>query len=184
MRIIGGEFRSRTLIAPKGNDTRPTLDQVRESLFNILQFRIENARVLDLFAGSGALALEALSRGAQSAVLCDISPDACKAIARNIGSLGCLERARLMRMPAERALETLRQEKARFELIFLDPPYRMDASELIDRLMDAGLLADEGQIIVEHDQKTPPQPGEKAVLTDRRTYRGTCLSFYGRNSNV
>ena len=87
MRIIAGEFRSRTLLAPKGMDTRPTLDRTRESLFNIISAECPEARVLDLYAGSGALALEALSRGAASAVLCDKSREAARVISANITSL-------------------------------------------------------------------------------------------------
>lgn len=180
MRIIGGEARSRTLIAPKGMETRPTLDQVRESLFNILQMRIEGAKVLDLYAGSGALALEALSRGAESAVLCDMSREACSVIRRNIDSLHYQERATLYQTEDKRALDLLEKSGIKFDLIFLDPPYRMDTSVTIDLIVDKNLLAPGGLIIVEHDEKMMPNP-KKITCIDRRKYRATNLSFYGRD---
>ena len=94
MRIIAGEMRSRTILTPKGTDTRPTLDRARESLFNIIAAWCPDARVLDLYAGSGALALEAISRGAQSAVLCDSSREAARVIKANIEALRVQDRAR------------------------------------------------------------------------------------------
>ena len=98
MRIIAGEMRSRTILAPKGTDTRPTLDRTRESLFNIIAAWCPDARVLDLYAGSGALALEAISRGAQSAVLCDSSREVARVIKANIEALRVQDRARLLPM--------------------------------------------------------------------------------------
>ena len=97
MRIISGQARGRKLTTLPGDNTRPTLDRTREALFNILQTRVFDAQVLDLFAGSGALALEALSRGAASAVLCDHSPDACAVIEQNIDAVRARDRAQLLR---------------------------------------------------------------------------------------
>ena len=122
MRIIAGEMRSRTILAPKGTDTRPTLDRTRESLFNIIAAWCPDARVLDLYAGSGALALEAISRGAQSAVLCDSSREAARVIKANIEALRVQDRARLLPMMDSQALALLGREGARFDLVFLDPP--------------------------------------------------------------
>lgn len=96
MRIIAGEARSRTILAPEGRDTRPTLDRVRENLFNILQWQCPGARVLDLFAGSGALALEALSRGAAEAVLADCDARAVRVERQNVEALGFSQRARVL----------------------------------------------------------------------------------------
>ena len=108
MRIIAGEMRSRRLKAPEGMDTRPTADKVKEALFSILLRHVPGARVLDLYAGSGALSLEAISRGAVSAVLADCSQKACKIIAENIESLGCQDRARLLRQGDSAALALLK----------------------------------------------------------------------------
>lgn len=177
MRIIAGEKRSRKLLTPEGNDTRPTADRIKESLFSILQSRLYGARVLDLYAGSGALALEALSRGARDAVLCDVSPSACRVIRQNIAALGYEEKARLLNRSDAAALTLLEKENAAFDLIFLDPPYRMDMSGVCRRLCEGGLLARDGIIVAEHQKETPPQTGPWAVLTDRREYGITGLSF-------
>ena len=183
MRIVGGEARSRTLKAPSGMDTRPTLDQVREALFNILQFRVSDARVLDLYAGSGALALEALSRGAKEAVLCDASREACKVIRQNIEALGYQTRTRLLSMPDTRALSLLRAEHQQFDLIFLDPPYRMDTSGTMTALLDGDMLTDDARIIVEHSAKTPPKPDARLECLSVRQYRDNCLSFFRRKQD-
>ena len=125
MRIIAGEMRSRKLKAPEGMDTRPTADRVKEALFSILGSRIYGARVLDLYGGSGALALEAVSRGADSAVICDLSAKACAVIQENIDTLNCGDKVKLLRMKDTAALSALQKKSDAFDLIFLDPPYRM-----------------------------------------------------------
>lgn len=178
MRIIAGEMRSRRLKAPEGMDTRPTLDRVREALFSILQGRVPSAKVLDLYAGSGALALEALSRGAESAVLVDCAPRACQAVQENIRALGCQERARLLRMKDLEALERLAREGAAFDLIFLDPPYRMDPAPVCAVIAEKRLLGKDGVIVVEHSHDREPQIGAPLTLVDRRRYGAAGLSLY------
>lgn len=180
MRIIAGEMRSRRLKAPDGMDTRPTADRVKEAMFSMLLRRLPGARVLDLYAGSGALSLEAISRGAQSAVLADASARACRIIAENIETLGCRERTRLLRMGDTAALGVLEREGAQFDLIFLDPPYRMDMSGICARLEREGLLAPGGVIVVEHARETPPAAPDTLTLMNRREYGITGLSFFGR----
>lgn len=180
MRIIAGEFRSRRLKAPEGMETRPTADKVREALFSILASRVPGARVLDLYAGSGALALEALSRGAQSAVLAECAPRACRAIQENILSLSCGDRAQLLRGTDVSAMATLEKKQAAFDLIFLDPPYRLDTAPVCARLCEGGLLAPGGFIVVEHSRQTPPQVLAPLELRSRREYGITGLSFYQR----
>jgi len=125
MRIISGDARGRTLVAPAGQKTRPTQDYVRESLFNILQFQVNGASVLDLFAGTGALALESISRGAASAVLVDSDRSACEAIRKNIRSVQCADRCRLIQRDYRQALGEIAADGEKFSLVFLDPPYRM-----------------------------------------------------------
>ena len=180
MRIIAGEMRSRKLKAPEGMDTRPTADRVKEALFSILLSRLPGARVLDLYGGSGALALEALSRGADSAVLADCSARACQVIQENIDSLGCQGRARLLRMKDTAALAALQKQGDAFDLIFLDPPYRMDPSPVCRMIMDMGLLKTGGMVIVEHSRETPPDIQPPLALTDCREYGAAGLSFYQR----
>jgi len=149
LRIIGGTARGRHFEAPEGRDTRPTLDRVRENLFNMLQGRVTDARVLDLFAGSGALSLEALSRGAAFAVLADRDGGAVRTERKNIQSLGFADRTRQIRSSWEQAAAALTAEGERFDLIFLDPPYAMtDLRDVTERLKP--LMAEEAWIVVEH----------------------------------
>ncbi len=156
MRIIAGEYRGRRLEAPKGQGTRPTTDRVRESLMSAIHSArggFEDARVLDAFAGSGALACEALSRGAASAVLCERDRDAAATIERNLRTLGLSrETARLVRGDVMRRPPAA--PGAPFDLVFLDPPYATAPSDvfaLIGRLDDTGSLAPDAIVSYEHD---------------------------------
>lgn len=178
MRIIAGEMRSRKLKAPEGMDTRPTADRVKEALFSILGSRVYGARVLDLYGGSGALALEAISRGAESAVICDMSAKACGVIQENIDALGCQSRAKLLRMKDTAALSALQKKGDAFDLIFLDPPYRMNTAPVCQMIMEYGLLKPEGMIVVEHDRNTPPDILPPLTQTDHREYGAAGLGFY------
>ncbi|MBQ9306301.1 MAG: 16S rRNA (guanine(966)-N(2))-methyltransferase RsmD [Clostridia bacterium] len=178
MRIIGGSARGRTIEAPKGMDTRPTLDRVRENLFNILQRRVFDASVLDLFAGSGALALEAISRGAQRAVLCDMDAQAHRIEKANAQKLGFEEKCTFLHCDWKQALTRLQAQHASFDLIFLDPPYRMHDLREVTALC-AQVLTDSGCMIVEYERGTPPEVSEKLVLTDGRGYGIAGLNFYG-----
>lgn len=178
MRIIAGEMRSRAILAPKGSDTRPTLDRTRESLFNIIAAECPDARVLDLYAGSGALALEALSRGAESAVLCDCSREAAKAIRHNIETLKLENRARFLFMQDAQAIALLAREKAVFDLVFLDPPYRLDTAPACRALAESGVLLPDALVVIEHAAAAQPAPGEGYERVDQRKYRDTMISFY------
>lgn len=156
MRIIAGEYRGRRLEAPKGQGTRPTTDRVRESLMSAIHSArggFEDARVLDAFAGSGALALEALSRGAASAVLCERDREAAATIERNLRTLGLSrETGRLVRGDVMRRPPAA--PGAPFDLVFLDPPYATapaDVFALIARLAEAASLAPDAIVSYEHD---------------------------------
>lgn len=178
MRIIAGEMRSRTIVPPKGTDTRPTLDRTRESLFNIIAAECPDAQVLDLYAGSGALALEAISRGAKSAVLCDCSREAAKAIRTNIAALRVEDRVRFLQMTDTQAISLLSREKAAFDLVFLDPPYRLDTAPACAQLAEAGVLVDGALVVIEHAANVTPAPGAHYRMTDQRKYRDTMITFY------
>ncbi len=188
MRIIAGELGGRRIVAPPGDGTRPTSERVREALFGILGDPPPGARVLDLFAGSGALALEALSRGAGSAVLVDASRAAARVARANILTLGVQDRAQVWTMPALRALRRLEAtaqtsaDAAPFSWVFIDPPYReVDlAARALDALAGGALLAPAGVVAVEHDRRRePPAPARGAVekATVRR-YGDTAISIY------
>jgi len=179
VRIIAGQARGRVLAAPKGMDTRPTQGKVRESLFNILRPWLHQARVLDLFAGSGALALAALSQGAQSAVMVDSDRSAQAAIEKNIAVVGVKGQAELFRCDWKMALKKL--EGRRFDLIFLDPPYRME--NLSQPLAEAAaFLEEDGLVVFEHLKNLPPQTPAGLEMTRQKDYGDTVISFYQRET--
>ena len=175
MRIVGGRVGGRTLHAPRGRGTRPTPERVREALFSILG-DVGGARVLDLYAGSGALALEALSRGAASATFVDSSAAAVAAIRRNLDELGLEGEVRRQRACAflGRALEDARQ----YDLVFLDPPYR-HATVLSRELSEsiAPVLAPGARVIAESDPRAPLVL-EGLSLLDERRYGDTMIRIY------
>ncbi len=177
MRVVAGLYRGRRLIAPPGSATRPTSDRVRESLFSILGDSVQNARVLDLYAGSGALGIEALSRGAASAVFVDHSQKAVAAIRANLEALGI--EADVRRMEARAALRPPPEAAAAYDLIFLDPPYR-HAAELGRLLSEAlpAVLAPGGRVISESDRREPLQLA--LPLVDERRYGDTIIRIHDR----
>jgi 16S rRNA (guanine966-N2)-methyltransferase len=178
VRIIAGEMRGRTLYAPAGMETRPTQDKVRESLFNILRFDVANARVLDLFAGSGALALEAVSRGARSATAVDCARAAVACIRRNVEAARAQDRVRVLPMDYRRAIEHLAAQGETFDLVFLDPPYRMEnTGEIAAQLHRRGLLSPDCLVVIEHGLGVTPALDAAFEKTDERTYGQTQILF-------
>ena len=187
MRISGGVHRSRQLVSPRGSSTRPTSDRVREALFSILDSRgvLEGARVIDFYAGTGALGLEALSRGAAHATFVDNDRRALEALARNIDALRERPRTRVVPQAAVRAAATLAGEEA--TLVFCDPPYadvpRADGvAKLLAALeSDPGhVLRENALVVLEHatrDKLSLPA-GSKLREEDARVYGDTTLSFY------
>ena len=154
MRIIAGEARSRTILAPEGRDTRPTLDRVRENLFNILQWQCPGARVLDLFAGSGGIGIEALSRGAREAVFVENNPKAMMCVKDNLKFTKLEGKAVTLTTDVMNALYKLEGEKV-FDYIFLDPPYdRGFEKRVLEYLSDSSLVYEDTQIIVEASKET------------------------------
>lgn len=180
MRIISGEARGRTLYAPKGQETRPTSDKIRGSLFNIIGSRVQDARVLDLFGGTGALALEALSRGAESAVIVDSSREAQRVIDRNARGVlkdGFDYRVRLICADYRSAIGALSGRL--FDLVFLDPPYRMAEAygEALSRLYAADMLAPGCLIVLERARKAVVPLPEPFSAFDTRLYGDTAVDF-------
>lgn len=183
MRIIAGEARSRTLKAPEGRDTRPTLDRVRENMFNILRMRVPGARVLDLFAGSGALSLEAVSRGADFAVMVDHDRAAIAAEKANVEALRFGDRTRILSMDWRRAVALLLSEKEKFDLVFLDPPYAMrDMTEVMDALTP--LLGEDALVVLEHQAEVMPATADGYRMTDSRKYGYVGVSFFESSGEV
>lgn len=179
MRIIAGQYRGRALAAVGKGDAgahlRPTTDRVRESLFSMLNSRgaVEDARVLDLFAGTGALGLEALSRGGTHVTFVDDGRAAQGLIRRNIGLLGCAETTRLMRMDATRLPAN---DGSAFDLIFLDPPYGKGMGEkALAAAMRGGWIAPEALIVWEESQEMAAPTG--LVKTGSRKFGDTVMTF-------
>jgi 16S rRNA (guanine966-N2)-methyltransferase len=174
--VIAGSYGGRELVAPRGRATRPTSDRVREALFSILGDRVPGARVLDLFAGSGALAIEALSRGAGEATLVDSSVAAIAATRRNLDALAV--EAEVVRAPALRFLEGARNRARQYDLVFLDPPYRQAAAlgpELTAALRP--VLEGDARVVAESDRRSPL--GLDLNLLDERRYGDTLIHIYG-----
>ena len=177
MRIIAGMARGRTFDAPQGLDTRPTLDRVRENVFNILQMKVRGAQVLDLFSGSGAMAFEAISRGAAGAVLVDSDRAAHAVEKRNADKLRMADVCRLLNCDWQEAVRRMAVEGARFDVVFLDPPYRMhDMTGVFAALKP--LLAEDAVILLEHEAKTFPATCDGFDLYDSRKYGVAGVSFF------
>ena len=177
MHIIAGERRGAQLYAPRGMETRPTQAKVKESLFSMIQGYVPDACVLDLFAGSGSLSLEALSRGASSAVMVDMDREAQTCIRRNIEKLRYQEKTLLLKADWRQALAQLGGRK--FDLVFLDPPYRMiELREYCGVMADAGLLSEEAMMVLEHRTGVEPDLDDRFVLYKQRAYGDTEIHFY------
>jgi 16S rRNA (guanine966-N2)-methyltransferase len=189
MRIIGGRAGGRTLRAPRGAATRPTSDKVREAMFNILAARSSPPdRVLDLYAGSGALGLEALSRGAGSALFVDADEEACDLVRVNAEALGFAPA--VVGSPVVRWLA--KGPPGQFGWIFLDPPYDSHKTGELEKALGLvakkGILAVDGVVIAEHEWRHPPderfEGNGTLALFDRRRYGQTTVSFYRREESA
>jgi 16S rRNA (guanine966-N2)-methyltransferase len=183
VRIVAGQLGGRRLRAPSGDATRPTSERVREALFNILGPVPPDTHVLDLFAGSGAVGIEALSRGAASATFADTARGALATLRQNLAELGVADRARVV---AGDAIALLRaRPPAPWRWVFIDPPYRSDlAIRALDALgAEPDSLAPDAVVIVEYDRRNPPLERHGSLLrTDSRRYGDTLLAFYERSN--
>jgi 16S rRNA (guanine966-N2)-methyltransferase len=176
LRIIGGEAKGRRLKAPQGAGTRPTADRVRETIFNILGQRLQGERVLDLYAGSGALGLEALSRGAAAAVLVERDRAAAAICGENAAALGYGGRTQVVRGEVAQALQRL---PGPFQLVFVDPPYAEGPAAALQLLGELALVAPGGTVVAEHDKReeTAERYGP-LVRIDVRRFGDTAVSFF------
>lgn len=176
MRIISGTMRGTKLFTLEGLNTRPTLDRVKEALFSKINYELEDAIILDLFSGSGALALESLSRGASKAFLCDSSRDAIKIIKQNIEKTKTNDRAVLLSLDYKKALAKLKEDNVKFDFVFLDPPYQTNfAEDAVKIIIESNMLNENGTIILETDDK------EKVISNlDTNLIKIKDLKRYGR----
>ena len=175
MRIIAGEHKGTRIFAPPGRETRPTSDRVRENVFNIVAPWVEEARVLDLYAGSGAMGLEALSRGATAAVFVESDPGAVRAIERNLDKLQ-VRGATVLRVEATTALAREATAGRKYDLVLLDPPYAMTDFAPLGRYLPT-VLADDGLLVVETAARVEPDVPGLSVRTTRK-YGSTRVTVF------
>ena len=184
MRIISGTLRGSKLFTLEGDNTRPTLDRVKEALFSKISYDLVDATVLDLFSGSGALGLESVSRGSKQVVMCDLSREASKIIKQNIEKTRTREQTLLLTCDYKRAIERIKEQHITFDIVFLDPPsetnFAEDAAKL---LVENDLLNEDGLMIIETDNR------EKVIsnldmdlidIIDEKRYGRVYLLFLNR----
>lgn len=178
MRVIAGAAKGHRLETIEGLATRPTTDRIKETLFNMIAFDLPDCRFLDLFAGSGAIGIEALSRGAREAIFVENAADCQRVIAANLAHTKLAERARLMQLDALAALDKLAAEGRKFDIIFLDPPYAAELyGAVLEKIAEKGLLQADGYIIAERAAKGAlPLPNGMKLLREK-AYKTTILTF-------
>lgn len=186
MRIIGGKARGTKLYTLEGNNTRPTLDRVKESLFNIIQNYIQDSVFLDLFAGSGAIGLEAVSRGAKKSILCDNSKEAIDIIKQNIKKTKLEEKIELYRLPYDRVLTQQINEK--IDIIYIDPPYETNfACEAVKIILEKELINQESIVIIETDREEEIEKNLEELsieIVSKRKYGRIHLIFLKKEEKV
>ena len=181
MRVISGTSRGKKLIALDSENTRPTLDRVKEALFNILQFNVKDSIVLDLFSGTGALGIEALSRGAKEAIFCDNSRDAINVIKKNIEGTRNQEKSIIINDDFKVVIEKLINENKKIDIVFLDPPYKTNyAITALQKIIMSDLLTEDGIVVIETDDMTKESEIlkiENVEILDKRKYGSVWLIF-------
>ena len=185
MRIISGTARGLKLQSLSGSDTRPTLDNVKEAIFSMLFDYVRGARVLDLFAGSGALGIEALSRGAEHADFVDLNPAACKVIKENLTRSRFLDVSKLYTLEAKAYIERAKKDGKKYDLIFLDPPYNKGfIAPIIEAVISKNLLSDEGIIVLESDHLDEHGEFSGLDVLKQKRYGRTYITVYQRGDSI
>jgi 16S rRNA (guanine966-N2)-methyltransferase len=179
IRIIGGELKGRKLVTVPGMLTRPTADRVRESIFNILGDRVRGARIMDLYSGTGAMGIEALSRGAESVLFMDNHPAALAALKNNIKKCSLESKAATIQWNILSHFDVIRSYQPAFNLVFLDPPYNKNMIQpTLANLDRSRCLENRADIIIEHSAREPfPENLPGFILSDQRRYGKTLVSF-------
>lgn len=181
MRVISGKSRGKKLASLEGDNTRPTLDRVKEAMFNKIQFNIKDATVLDLFAGTGALGIEALSRGAKDVYFCDKAPEAIQVIKQNATNTNNLDKSVIINKDYNEALKKLAVQNKKVDIVFLDPPYKTNlATESLQKIIMSNLLTEDGIVIIETDDINKEKEIlkiENVEIFDKRKYGSVWLIF-------
>ncbi len=176
MRVTGGSGKGRKLKVPAGQRVRPTSDKVKQALFNILGEKLEGSVFLDLFAGTGSIGIEALSRGAEKVTFVDDSRDSLQAVRRNIEQTGFIEQSDVVASHAEKFL---RKSSEQFDIIFLDPPYTYEQGTLLNAVAGSAILKPDSIVVSEHFKKQhSPERAGRLVLYREAVYGDTVLAFY------
>lgn len=184
LRIVSGKLKGQRLKGPKGAPIRPAAARVRKSLFEILG-DLSGKEVLDLFAGSGAMGLEALSRGANHVTFVDANQQAVSLLFQNLEKTGQLEKCHIMKRKVTLALEALHRKKQRFDVIFVDPPYDQGQIRIsLKKISEYGLLAPGGSLLCEHSPREYPDFLSGLQKVDERKYGQTIVSFFKTNPNT
>lgn len=181
MRVISGKARGKKLKTPENDNIRPTLDRVKENVFNVIGFSIRNAVVLDLFSGTGAIGIEALSRGAKQVYFVDKDRKSYELTEFNVKSAKLEENAVILNQDAENALIQFENKDLKFDIIFLDPPYNKGiVQKILQQLEKYNIMQSEGVVIVETDreEETPEKFG-KFFKQKEKSYSSTKITFYG-----
>ena len=183
MRIIGGEFRGRRIKQPDRATVRPTKDRIREAVFNVIAEKVPGADILDVFAGSGAYGLEALSRGAKRATFIDRDELCASVISENIQALSVQERAKVIAADTAETLKFLGKNKERFDLVFADPPYNMNmARKALIMINQYDILNPSGFLILEHHSaETVPESEGDVSICRQKSYGDISISFFLKN---
>lgn len=178
MRVIAGAAKGHTLQTVDGLQTRPTTDRIKETLFNIIAFDLPECSFLDLCAGSGAIGIEALSRGAAEAVFVEADAACAAVIAANLAHTKLAERARLLQTDVLAALDRLAAEGRSFDLIYFDPPYAAGLyAPVLEKIAETGLLRADGRLIAEHSAKDALTLPQGLCLLREKVYKTTILTF-------
>jgi RNA methyltransferase, RsmD family len=180
MRVTAGTLKNRKIKSREGRETRPTLERIKEAIFSIIGDKVVDAKFLDLYSGTGNIAIEALSRGAKRAVMIEQDKEALRIIIDNIDTLGLTNVSRAYKNDVSRAIEILGRKNEKFDIIFLDPPYKENISiSTIGKVSENNILAEGGIIISEHSiyEKMPEKIGN-FVKYDERNYNKKIVTFY------
>lgn len=179
MRVISGKARGTHLTAPPGMKTRPTIDRIKETLFNMIAFDIPDCRFLDLFSGSGAIGIESLSRGAEETVFVEKDQEALGCIRQNLTKTKLQDKALVCNKDIFDALKWLKEKGQKFDIIFLDPPYALpNIDKILKKIVDDDLLSENGYIILERNTNTIVTLPQSLVLWKEKAYKTTTLSFF------
>ena len=178
MRVISGTAKGHKLVAPEGKDTRPTTDRNKESLFNMIAPDLYDAVFLDLFCGSGAIGIEALSRGAKKAVFVDSSRQSRESTQRNLQHTKLEQKAELLNQDVFSAIRLLKNRNERFDIIFMDPPYEEGlVAPVLEAIVLSSLLREDGYVIVERGAKTLPPKVQGLKIIREKDYKTTVMTF-------